>query len=250
MRDRPRFFLSSDHFQGDRITLPADVAHQVSRVLRLGPGDEVVVLDGLGSLCVVSLLEMGPKGGEGRILTREEVRTEPPVPVTLVQSLPKGDRFEWIVQKATELGVARIVPVVTERTVMQAKGDRLAEKLKRWQAIAREAAEQSERGRLPELLPPVDLMEWLSRPATAGIQRLACLERSDVRPLLAHREVLRKAAGIELVIGPEGGFSPGEADQLARTAHPVSLGPRILRTETAAVAAVAIAIAMTEQAPA
>lgn len=238
--DLPRFFLPPDQIRAPEVVLTEQDANHVARVLRMRPGDTLFVLDGLGSLYHVRLTEVDRREARGEILSREAATGELPVPVTLVQGMPKGEKFDWILQKATELGIDRIVPVVTERSVVRLSADRSQDKVRRWQAIAREAAEQCERAKVPVVHAPVELATWLQEPATEGVRRLACLERHGGLPLVRALEGDRPR-GYEIVVGPEGGFSPAEAERLlASGAQNVSLGGRILRTETASLMAVAV----------
>lgn len=237
--DLPRFFLPPDQIAETEVVLREQDANHAARVLRLRPGDMVFALDGRGSLYQVRLTEVDKRETRGAIVAKEAATGELPVPVTLVQGLPKGEKFDWILQKATELGVTRIVPVVTERTVVRLSGDRAQDKVRRWQAIAREAAEQCERAMVPVVDAPVDFASWLKAPLAEGVLRLACLERHGGVPLMRALSEVRPA-GYEVVVGPEGGFGPAEADRLiASGAQNVTLGTRILRTETASLMALA-----------
>ncbi|MNY31204.1 Ribosomal RNA small subunit methyltransferase E [compost metagenome] len=155
--------------------------------------------------------------------------------------MPKGEKFEWIVQKATELGVSRIVPVLTERSVVKLQGDKAQDKVRRWQAIAKEAAEQCERALVPTVEAPVSFRAWLAASPAEAVTRLACLEREGKVPLVKVLAQPLVPGAVELVVGPEGGFTPAEGEALvASGATAVSLGARILRTETASLAALAI----------
>lgn len=237
--DLPRFFLPPDQIRETEVVLRDQDANHAARVLRLRPGDMVFALDGAGSLYQVRLTEVDKRETRGEIVAQEAATGELQVPVTLVQGLPKGEKFDWILQKATELGVTRIVPVVTERTVVRLSGDRAHDKVRRWQAIAREAAEQCERAMVPVVEAPVDFASWLKAPLAEGVLRLACLERHGGVPLMRALAGPRPA-GYEVVVGPEGGFGPAEADRLiASGARNVTLGSRILRTETASLMALA-----------
>lgn len=237
--DLPRFFLPPDQIAQTEVVLRDQDANHAARVLRLRPGDMVFALDGAGSLYQVRLTEVDKRETRGAIVAKEAATGELPVPVTLVQGVPKGEKFDWILQKATELGVTRIVPVVTERTVVRLSGDRAQDKVRRWQAIAREAAEQCERAMVPVVEAPVDFASWLKAPLAEGVLRLACLERRGGVPLMRALAGPRPL-GYEVVVGPEGGFGPAEADRLiASGARNVSLGTRILRTETASLMALA-----------
>lgn len=239
MRDLPRFFLPPTQIRGETLVLLDEDANHAARVLRMREGEPLYVLDGLGTLYHAEVTAIDKREVTCRVTGQEPAGGELEVPLTLVQGLPKGDKFEWIVQKATELGVRRIVPVMTERSVVRIEGARAQDKVRRWQAIAKEAAEQCERALVPTVEAPVPFREWVAQ-APAGL-RLACLEREGRLPLSSALTRSEARHGIELVVGPEGGLSAGEGDALAKSgAIAVTLGPRILRTETASLAALAI----------
>ncbi len=260
-----RFFVSPGLLRSRAIVLTGEQAHRVRRVLRLRPGERVQLLDNLGSVYEAVLSGYGPQEAHFLIEGQEVAGGEPATHLTLFQSTLKGERFEWVLQKGTELGTSRFVPLICARNVVD---DRRAVdgKRERWQRIIQEAAEQSGRGRLPELAPCLCFGDAVrsapalaprsagtpgSRPAESGAIRLIPWEgvRDDggrcpqpPRPL---REVLagcniRAGMRIEVFVGPEGGFDAAEI-QLARNHGilPVSLGPRILRSETAGVVAAA-----------
>jgi 16S rRNA (uracil1498-N3)-methyltransferase len=236
-----RFFvpLWLDLTPGATVDLPLDVVHQAGHVLRLRPGDRVILLDGAGREAEVVLTTFSRKQIGGQVL---DCRPAPPPPsphVTLYQAVLKGDHFAWVLQKATELGVGAIVPVVTERTVVPFDEAAEVTKHARWERIVREAAEQSRRGTLPTLHAP---LRWSDacRAMTRTEAVLLPWEEATT-PLPAALAPIRAAAHVALAIGPEGGFSPAEM-AVARAAGltPVSLGPRILRAETAALACCAL----------
>ena len=246
MRDLPRFFLPLSHLSAESVEFQEADAIHLQRVLRLNAGDRVYVLDGQGACFLVELVSIEKRSARGHILSRVEAGGELPVPVTLVQGLPKGEKFDWILQKATELGVMRIQPTITRRSVVKVASERSSEKLRRWDAIVREAAEQCERARVPEISPPCALDEWLAIPKAEGVMRLACLERADAPSIWKKLASSPDIRAIEVIVGPEGGFAPEEHDALLYSgAQGVSLGRRILRTETASLAALsAIALAL------
>ena len=221
-----RFYIE-ERLAGGELQLPAQVARQVMTVLRMQPGERVVLFDGSGLEWVGEL----KRAGNGVTVRLVEQRAGPPSParrVRLCQALLKGERMEWVLQKGTELGVASFQPLLTERAVA-----RRTDVPERWRRIVTEAAEQCGRTELPALQPPVALQEALNGEGAHVFCWEGEREGSLWRTLAA--------GGLEelsLYVGPEGGFSEGEA-QLARTrgAAVVSLGPLILRAETAAVAA-------------
>lgn len=237
-----RFFVSESGFEGDLVRLGAEQAHQVCHVLRLRAGDGIVVLDGAGSEFDVTLTTVGGHEAVGRIVGKRQTTGEPGVQIALFQGLLAREKFEWVLQKGTEVGVSRFVPVQTERTLLRAKhvDDK---KLVRWQRIVTEAAEQSHRGRVPQIEEAITWPQALSQ--LGGFDR--ALIASTSGETLALNDALRpdgKTPGsIALLIGPEGGFSDTETAQARDSgAVAVTLGPRILRTETAAIVAPALVL--------
>jgi 16S rRNA (uracil1498-N3)-methyltransferase len=226
-----RFFLPPQSFHGDRIALPPEVARQIKSVLRLRSGERVVALDNSGDEYVVRLLS----GGEGVVEERRTNRAEPATRLVLYGGTLKGSKLEMVLQKGTEIGVARFVPVITERSVAGEPG---TGKQRRYEAIVREAAEQSGRGRIPDVAPAMTLREALEDAAGTMI---APWEEEGTRHL---RSVsVPRGSTASVFIGPEGGFTPDEAQALqAAGAVLVTLGPRILRAETAAIAAASLVL--------
>ena len=237
-----RFFIDPAGIQGDRVRLDGQQARQICRVLRLGAHDRIVVLDNAGTEYEVVLTAVGPAQVMGEVIERRLARGEPPVDLTLYQSLLARDKFEHVLQKCTEVGVRRFVPVVTERSLVRNARAFNEDRLGRWVRILTEAAEQSGRGRVPELGSPVRFEQALADPTASALRLMAspCVEGPSLRGLGLDSAGAKAAA---LFIGPEGGFAPGE-QQLARSAGwtPFSLGRRVLRTETAAVVASALVL--------
>lgn len=222
-----RFVVDRADLASDRLPLPAAIRHQVLRVLRLRDGDEVTLLDGLGGLAVCRLAE---RGTALEILERRAAGNEPTHRLIVCQALLKGDGLERVVQQGTELGVARFRLVVTDRCVAR---DLSARRLERLRTIARESTEQSERG----IVPQVDAAVPLREVATAGSVLLYERGQGEA-PRLSALEPPET-----IVVGPEGGFTPDEiADAVSRGARLASLGPRILRAESVAIAAAAIVL--------
>ncbi len=231
-----RFFVPSELVAGDEGLLPEDVGHHLSRVLRLSPGEELLLFDGEGAACRARLLAIGPRGAEVRVLERWR-ETERGLPIHLIQSLPKADKLELVLQKGTELGITVFSPVLSERCVSQPTDTRQSKRHQRWTKIVREAARQCRRPLLPRLNDIRSLAVALDS-CTEPLRLMLWEEES--RPLA---EVLppKPPSAVALLVGPEGGFSPREAE-LARSAGflPVRLGPRILRSETAGFAVASI----------
>ncbi len=230
-----RFFLPPDAFRGDLVYFPSDIARQLRVVLRLHPGQEVQVLDGQGQAFRVILIQVDRKAAIGRIVERMPASGEPAGELILCPAISKGERFEWVLQKGVELGVTTFQPIITRRTLRREPGQG---RWQRWQRIIREAAEQSGRGRLPVLRPAIPFPQALQQVSGLGLIPWVGA-KTPARVVLAQAHW-----PITLFIGPEGGFEPEEV-ALAREAgvHPVTLGPRILRTETAAIVMVTLVMA-------
>lgn len=233
------FFISPEQVQKEQVIITGpDVTH-ISRVLRMGPGDVITVLDGRGNGYRVRLTVITRSQAEGIILEQFTPGGEAPLRVTLVQGLSKGDKMDIIIQKGTELGVSRVVPLHCRRSVVQLTPQKAGERQQRWQRIALEAAKQCRRALIPRVTAVMDLPSALDLLAPDTLA-LMPWEGERGRGL---KGVLQGQSSREVVvfIGPEGGFDPAEvALARQRGVLPVSLGPRILRTETAGLAVVAM----------
>jgi 16S rRNA (uracil1498-N3)-methyltransferase len=240
-----RFFVSPDQIHGRRLALMGSQARQIYSVLRMREADHILALDNCGWQYDVRLDEVTSDLVTGEILSREEAGGEPRTELTLYQALLKKDNFEWVLQKGTELGVVRFVPLISQRCVVRQKTIKPA-KLDRWNRIIREAAEQSGRGRLPALSNPVMLPEALEQADlfdSALIPWEGEVAKGFVEALRKGVEEQPSSMRIAIFIGPEGGFDEEEIeDAQAAGLKPVTLGPRILRAETAAVAAATLAL--------
>lgn len=247
MKNTLRFFVPPEALHADEVHLADQgLAHQLGRVLRLGRGDRVLFLDGLGAACEVELLAVERDVVRGRVLARAEAPGESPVPLAVFLPLIRPERFEWALQKCVELGAARLTPVAFARSLPADRVD--ARRLERWRRIAREAAEQSCRGRLPAVDEPIPFATACAQVAAADLAFL--LWEREAPPLVAALRV-RALAGaprsVALLSGPEGGVAPEELKAAeACGIMPVSLGPRIVRAETAPIAAAAIIVAALE----
>ncbi|MCS7219833.1 MAG: 16S rRNA (uracil(1498)-N(3))-methyltransferase [Anaerolineae bacterium] len=235
-----RFFLPPDVIREGQVRFPEMTARQILHVLRLRPGDIVAVLDGQGILYRVILKRVDRDAVLGQVTGQEVATGEPKMAVTLYASLIKGERFEWILQKGTELGVLRFVPMVTERTVVRDLTLSTSRQA-RWRRIVQEAAEQSGRALLPEVETPMTFAAACEQAAMADLSLIAWVE--EKRRTLADIWGNRRPATLAILIGPEGGFTPDEVEQACACGiMPFSMGPRVLRAETAAVVAVALAM--------
>lgn len=244
-----RFFISPHQLQNGRVTFSNEQAQQIQKVLRLQPGQLVTVLDNMGWQYEVALTQVSRRETMGTVTSRAPAGGEPAVYLTLYQSVIKWDRFEWVLQKGTEVGVARFVPVITQRSLLQVGDEMNPNKVARWQRIIMEAAEQSRRGRLPELAPLVSLPEAMADAQSAGVALLPweAATGETIRSVLAR--IQPPPTSVALFIGPEGGFTAGEvADGRSHHLIPVTLGQRILRAETAAIVAAALILAEFQEA--
>ncbi len=218
------------------LALPSQAAEHVARVLRMNPGDTLTVFNGDGYDYTATLIALGKRDVTLRIDGRESVTNESPLRLTLAQGVARGEKMDLIVQKATELGVARIVPLFTERSEVKLEPSRAEKRLLHWRAVAASACEQSGRVRVPEVLAALPLQAWLDSLADDGVQRLALLPEGTLRA----RELRFGEAGGLLVVGPEGGLGDRDIAALQDAGFAgLRLGPRILRTETAGLAALA-----------
>lgn len=235
-----RFFLPPDAIREGQVRFPETTARQILHVLRLRPGDMVAVLDGQGILYRVVLKRVDRDAVLGQVIGQEAATGEPKITITLYASLIKGERFEWILQKGTELGVSRFVPMVTERTVVRDLALSPSRQA-RWRRIIQEAAEQCGRALLPEVEAPMAFAAACMQAAKADLSLIAWVEEG--RRTLADVWGDRQLATLAILIGPEGGFTPDEMERACACGIvPFSMGPRVLRAETAAVVAVTLAM--------
>jgi 16S rRNA (uracil1498-N3)-methyltransferase len=223
---------------GCDVALPGNVATHAVRVLRLRAGDAVTLFNGDGNEYPARFVTAGTRALRAAIEAVTTPARESPLRITLLQATARGEKMDWIVQKATELGVARIVPVATERGEVKLDAARGEKRLEHWRAVVIAACEQCGRNTLPRIEPPVPLAAWLdANPASPSVTRWTLHPENGTR---ARDLQISPRAMLELAVGPEGGF--GETDLAALRGHDfrrLTLGPRILRTETAGVAAIA-----------
>lgn len=222
---------------GTAFALPAQAGEHVARVLRMTAGDALALFNGDGHDYAATITAVGKREVSVRVDASERVDNESPLRLTLAQGIARGEKMDLIVQKATELGVARIVPLQTERSEVKLDAARAEKRLIHWRAVAESACEQSGRAFVPEIVPALPLEAWLrDLPADDGALRLALLPEGTVRA----RELSFPASGGVLVVGPEGGLGERDVGALNAAAfRGLRLGPRILRTETAGLAALA-----------
>ena len=233
-----RFFIAPSQIDEHQAIITDPIAHQIRNVLRMETEQRIVVLDNQGWEYELVLTQIERGQVIGKIEAKRPSPHEPRTHLTLYQSLMKRDKFEFVLQKATEVGVSRIVPVISQRSLVQT-ADLKANKQERWQRILTEAAEQSHRGRIPQLHAPLKFSEAITQLSNYQLRFIAW-ENGGVAVKTAVSAITFPQT-IALFIGPEGGYDPSEIE-LARQsgATPISLGPRTLRTETAAIIAPAL----------
>ncbi|WP_018752766.1 16S rRNA (uracil(1498)-N(3))-methyltransferase [Paenibacillus sanguinis] len=238
-----RYFVEPEQFGEQEVIITGEDARHIGRVMRSKPGDKFIVSDGSSREVLVEVKTIEPQAVTAEILDALPSSGEPWLQVTVAQSLPKGDKMEIVIQKCTEIGASRFLPFLSARTVVQYDRKKEEKRLGRWQKIAKEAAEQAHRSKIPAVEGPVPWNELLA--AFEGYDLVClCYEKEHGSAL---REVLKpfvaelnteQTCHIAVVVGPEGGFSEEEVQAAeAAGAKSVGLGRRILRTETAAMAA-------------
>jgi 16S rRNA (uracil1498-N3)-methyltransferase len=232
----PRVYVNQPLLTGHEVLLPEQAGEHVARVLRLERGHPLVLFNGDGRECDARLATLAKRAVTAEITSVREADREAPLRLTLAQGIARGEKMDWILQKATELGVARIVPLVTERTEVKLDEERAERRLAHWTSVIAGACEQCGRNRLPALEPPQRLDRWLGSLGDDPALRLALLPVGETNL----RQLPAVENGAMLVVGPEGGFSEHDIALLGQGGfRGLRLGPRILRTETAGVAALA-----------
>jgi 16S rRNA (uracil1498-N3)-methyltransferase len=229
----PRIHCEHKLGPGAQFALDSDAAQHVAKSLRLKAGDAIVVFDGRGGEYEATIQRIDRDRVDVKVGGLTQAERESQLAIGLVQGLPEADKMDWIIQKATELGIAWLQPVTCERSVVRLSGERAARREAHWRRVAVAAAEQSGRTRVPEVRPNLNFMSWLAVPADTPRWMLL----PGAAPLASQAGA---PSPLELVVGPEGGFSERERDLLiARGRIRFRSGPRVLRTETAPVAALA-----------
>jgi 16S rRNA (uracil1498-N3)-methyltransferase len=235
-----RFYLPPEECRSDHVVLTGSEAHHAADVLRLKAGDEVIVLDGAGSELACQVETVARKKVQLAVQGRT-TETPPPWKITLVQAIPKGKILEAIIQKATELGVWRIVPLLSQRVTTHLEGESLEHKTEKWRQTAVEAIKQCGQRWLPQVDPPMTLPVMLARGEKFDLTLVASLQE-DSRHLRTYFTAdVRRSQTVCVWIGPEGDFAPEEMEAIKGAgALPITLGPLILRSETAALCALSI----------
>ncbi len=228
-----RFFIDAPLALGEH-ELPEAQAHYIGRVLRMAAGDQVRLFDGSGQEYLGTLLEVGKKRVSVTLDEQFAGQPDSPLAIHLGQGLSRGERMDWAIQKATELGVSEITPLVSERCEVRLKDERADKRMAHWRQVAVSACEQCGRSSVPVIHAPQALADWVA----ASHAELKLVLHPVAEPLLSHA----KPASLAFLIGPEGGLSDAEVEQAkAAGFHAARLGPRVLRTETAPVVALAMA---------
>jgi 16S rRNA (uracil1498-N3)-methyltransferase len=230
-----RFFIPADWIQQNNVTITGEPLRQIGYVLRLKPADRILVLDNSGREFEVEIERITKEQATGKVINKKPGQGEPRIKITLYQALLKSDKFELVLQKGVELGITNFVPFISERCISRKESDA---KIERWAKIIREAAEQSERVILPVLRPLISFEE-ACRSVKGPALMLWEEEKSISLKQTLQNPPFKNAAGISLFIGPEGGFPESEKELAIQNGIAVaSLGKRILRAETAGLAAV------------
>lgn len=235
----PRFFVASPLPRGTPLPVAFSLDENAAshlRVLRLQEGETVTLFDGHGGEFSASIAAIGKRDVMVNLLEHISLERESPLNLTLVQALATGDKMDWIIQKATELGVTAIEPIQTARATAKLSGDRVEKRAQHWQAVATAACEQCGRNRVPVVHPLLDFQAWIARKQHANSFMLHPDADGDL--LTSIKSIA--AQGVALLIGPEGGFALEEIAAARRAGvQPLRFGPRVLRTETAGIAALA-----------
>jgi len=231
-----RYFIPTEQFGEKSVRIIGDDAHHLMNVMRAKDGDQMIVADGSGREAVVQVTALSKAEVLAEIVEERISHGEPSVRVWIAQAMPKGDKMETVIQRGSEIGATRFIPFTSERTIVQYDAKKEGKRLERWARIAKEAAEQAHRGRVPDIDP---VRNWRELLKLAGQLKVAflCYEKESNRHLRGLLRELQNESSeqILLIIGPEGGFSEKEVREAEEAGCvTISLGARILRTETAA----------------
>ncbi len=233
---RSRVFQAIPLQKGEEVTLTLAASHHIARVLRARTGDQLTLFNGQGGEYLATIIKVDKKQVTVQLIAYLPKETESPIAISLAQGISRGEKMDYIIQKSVELGVKTLVPIVAERTQVRLNAERSQKRMQHWQSIIESACEQCGRNQLPVLAPPIASYQWLQSGSSIGSLRLVLspYAKQTLRTL-----ALPSNAQVSVLIGPEGGLSEQEialANQQGFIS--LSLGPRILRTETAAIAAI------------
>jgi len=233
----PRFYCPPPIPRSGSFELPPDAAHHASRVLRLRVGDTVKIFDGIGNECHGLIADLSARNVTVANMTANDNKRESPLHTLLAQALSSSEKMDWVIQKSTELGVTEIQPLATDRSVARLSAERTARRLEHWQQVAVSACEQCGRNVLPQIHAPLDIMDWLQQVKTIPDTKYILLP-DGVATLHDQTKPREKTV---LLIGAEGGFSQAESAMALHCGFiPIRLGARVMRTETAAIAGLAV----------
>ena len=244
-----RFYVNPDKIRDNMVTISGSDVNHIKNVLRMKPGDPLIICNGQGKDCYCIINRVSDKEITVDISSVEDTKSELAARITLFQGLPKKDKLELIIQKAVELGVYEIIPVMTARSVVRLEDKKKEEKkLERWQAIAEGAAKQSGRGYIPKVQPVIGYKEAVAK---ASAMDIAVIPYENASGIQLTRDIiggLQKGSSIGILIGPEGGFEEAEIELAQKQGiTPITLGRRILRTETAGFALLSMMVLALEE---
>ena len=233
------FFVKPEDIRNDLVIIRGQDVKHITRSLRLYSGDKITVSDGLENKYLVELTSTNDKLVEGKIIEELAVDTEPNLQVTLLQGLPKSKKMDLIVRKCTELGINKVIPIETDHTVVKLKPSKAKRRQKRWQKIAKSAAKQSKRTKIPTVKEVIDYQQGLDLVADYDLALIPWVwEKKQGLKKVIQNNSTEDINNVLVIIGPEGGFSSTEVEAaIEQGVEPVMLGPRTLRTETAGMAA-------------
>ena len=229
----PRFFVDKNNIEENRILINGADAHHIARSLRMAEGDEAIVCDGEGAEYRCTLTRIRDEECECSIIEALDSMTESPVSITLCMAYPKGDKLETVIQKAVELGCDKIIPFESSRCIKRPKAEKAEKQTARLQRIAEEAAKQCGRSKIPTVCSPISFKQMLSE-ATKSSLSLLCYENEDGLSIKGALKNAKEPKTMSVIVGAEGGFAPDEVAAATEAGClSVTLGPRILRCETA-----------------
>ncbi len=235
-----QFFIEDHQIGKEYVTITGSDVNHIKNVLRMRPGEKIRVSSSSGQDFFCEIAELGDAFVQADILDEEVPKTELSARIYLFQALPKGERMEYVIQKAVELGVYEIIPVAMKYCVVKLDENRAAKKVKRWQAISESAAKQSKRSRIPRIHPVMSYADALTYAGSCDVRLVPYENEKGMQATAEATEKLKAAGSVSILIGPEGGFAPEEIAAARENMDVISLGRRILRTDTAAVCAMSL----------
>ena len=241
-----QFFIDDSQVGKEYVTIMGSDVNHISNVLRMKPGEKIRVSTSLGQDFFCSIAEIGPDFVQADILDEEAPNTELPSRIYLFQGIPKGDRMETVIEKAVELGVYEIIPVDMKFCVVKLDDKKAANKIRRWQAIAESAAKQSKRSLIPQIHPVMSYKEAMAYARECDVN---LVPYENERGMIATKEAMENiqpGQSVSIMIGPEGGFAPEEIEAVREDMQVISLGKRILRTDTAAICTMSMVMSALE----